>query len=198
MHEDTKLLTTGEIARYCGVSRMGVIRWIRQGKLKAFTTPGGHYRVRPSDFRTFLEEFDIPVVPSFLSENKRILVIANEIWILGTIVKALTAMQEEFEVEVALDGISAVKKLKHLDPILVILDVTIVERDSPESVRQLQSRLDRQGTALLILAPSTFERKVGEDPTFSAAKTALLRRESLEVGILQSKVHQLLSNVKSG
>ena len=48
------LLTTGQAALYCGVSRMTVVRWIDQGLLKSLVTPGGQHRVRLEDFKTFL------------------------------------------------------------------------------------------------------------------------------------------------
>ena len=56
-----KLLTTSDVASYCGVSSVTVTRWIRGGKLKAYTTPGGHYRIRKQDFREFLEASGLPV-----------------------------------------------------------------------------------------------------------------------------------------
>lgn len=67
--KDGAKLTAGEVARYCGVSRRGVNRWIRQGKLKAYKTPGGHYRIRKADFRNFLEQFEMPVDPTFFGEG---------------------------------------------------------------------------------------------------------------------------------
>ncbi|MCR4407350.1 MAG: helix-turn-helix domain-containing protein [Anaerolineae bacterium] len=57
-----KLLTTSDIARYCQVSLVTVFRWIRSGKLKAYTTPGGHYRIRQSDFRDFLIRVECPLI----------------------------------------------------------------------------------------------------------------------------------------
>ena len=44
------LLSTGEVARLCGVSRDAVLKWIKSGKLPATQTPGGHYRVPRSAF----------------------------------------------------------------------------------------------------------------------------------------------------
>lgn len=38
-------LSTGEVARLCGVTRDAVVKWIKKGKLPATQTPGGHYRV---------------------------------------------------------------------------------------------------------------------------------------------------------
>ncbi len=46
-------LTTGVIAKYCGVSKVTVLRWIKQGVLTAFKIPGGHNRIHRDDFYAF-------------------------------------------------------------------------------------------------------------------------------------------------
>ena len=50
---ETRIVTTGQAAQLCQVSRRALNNWIREGKLKAYTAPGGHYRIRLLD----LEEF---------------------------------------------------------------------------------------------------------------------------------------------
>ena len=40
-----ELLSTGEVARLCGVTRDAVLKWIKKGKLPATQTPGGHFRI---------------------------------------------------------------------------------------------------------------------------------------------------------
>ena len=42
---DSQLLTTGEVAKLCGVTPDAVLKWIKAGKLPAARTPGGHFRV---------------------------------------------------------------------------------------------------------------------------------------------------------
>ena len=56
-----KSLTTGDIARICQVSQATVLNWIRDRGLNAYTTPGGHYRVRPSDLREFAARYQMPI-----------------------------------------------------------------------------------------------------------------------------------------
>ena len=47
-------LTTGEIAKYCGVTLRTVIRWLETEKLKGFKLPGrGNNRVLVDDFIVF-------------------------------------------------------------------------------------------------------------------------------------------------
>jgi len=53
--------STGDVAEYCHVSPSTVFRWIRKGYLSAYTTPGGHHRILPDEFRAFLERNGLPV-----------------------------------------------------------------------------------------------------------------------------------------
>ncbi len=49
---DSDLLTTGEVAKLCGVTPDAVLKWIKKGDLPATRTPGGHYRVARSTCTT--------------------------------------------------------------------------------------------------------------------------------------------------
>ena len=60
---DDDLLSTGAVASRCGVSRDGVLHWIYAGKLRAFRTPGGHFRVRRSELERFLRMSGWDYVP---------------------------------------------------------------------------------------------------------------------------------------
>lgn len=53
------LLTVNEVATFYRVSRAAVYGWIRQGKLKATTNPGGSIRIRVSDLSTHLSQEDL-------------------------------------------------------------------------------------------------------------------------------------------
>jgi len=59
---DKHALTTGEVARYCGVNFRTVIRWIERGHLDAYKLPGrGDNRIPRSTFLHFLEQNQMPV-----------------------------------------------------------------------------------------------------------------------------------------
>ena len=64
-----ELLTASDIAGYCGVTSVTVSRWIRGNKLRAYTTPGGHYRILKRDFREFLEASGLPVDERYFSSG---------------------------------------------------------------------------------------------------------------------------------
>ena len=50
-----RIFSALEVANICGVVNQTAINWIRNGHLKAFTTPGGQYRIYAKDFAAFLD-----------------------------------------------------------------------------------------------------------------------------------------------
>lgn len=56
-----KPLTTFEVSRICGVVHGTVSKWIDDGKLTAYRTPGRHRRVRLGDMMVFLKLYNIPM-----------------------------------------------------------------------------------------------------------------------------------------
>jgi excisionase family DNA binding protein len=54
-------LTTGTVARHCGVSKVTVLRWIEKGNLVSFRLPGGQNRIHRDDFYTFALKHKIPL-----------------------------------------------------------------------------------------------------------------------------------------
>ena len=69
-------LTTGQAADYCRVSQATIVNWIKKGELKAYATPGGHYRILLADFLSFLQEYGMPVHPA-LASRPRLLILAD-------------------------------------------------------------------------------------------------------------------------
>jgi len=50
-----------EVAKLCGVVNQTSINWIRNEQLKAFTTPGGQYRIYAQDLVIFLKSHNMRV-----------------------------------------------------------------------------------------------------------------------------------------
>ena len=55
-------LTTGDAARHLSVSPNTIKRWISAGALRAYTTPGGHWRIPLESFESFLSERGLPPI----------------------------------------------------------------------------------------------------------------------------------------
>ncbi|MSP14952.1 MAG: response regulator [Chloroflexi bacterium] len=151
-HMPERLLTTGEIARYCQVSNVAVFRWIKAGKLPAFSTPGGHYRVAMSDFRAFLERSGMPIDDDFFSSGiKRILVVDDEPEVAEVIVTALGQGNNQYEFERAADGFDAGLKVASFRPDLVTLDLMMPDVDGFQVCQRLKSEEGTRNIRILII-----------------------------------------------
>lgn len=118
------LLTTGEVAAHCAVSYEAVNNWIRGGRLKAYTTPGGHYRIRLDDFETFLAASGLPPFEEGSSHKRKLLVVDDQ----AEIVAAVMSFFREtggYEVATASNGYEAGIQVVTFDPDLVMSDLML-------------------------------------------------------------------------
>ncbi len=149
-----RFFTTSEVAKYCAVTNDGVLKWIKSGKLRAFSTPGGHYRVSAEDFREFLEKFDIPIDESFFRGSQRqrtVLVVDDEPNIRDIVRRLLKELEPELRVEEAADGYEAGIKIGNLQPDLVIMDVMMPRVDGISLCRSIRDNPQTQQIKVLAI-----------------------------------------------
>jgi excisionase family DNA binding protein len=146
-----RLLTTSEVANYCQVTNDGVVKWIKARKLKAYSTPGGHYRIRKSDFKEFLGRYGMPVDPEFFAEEKkRILVVDDETTIIEIITQAL-GDATSYQLSSARDGYEAGLKIGTFRPDLIILDVMMPQMDGIEVCKRIKGNPDTETIKVLAI-----------------------------------------------
>lgn len=146
---NAKPLTTGQAARYCSVSQATIINWIRKGKLEAYATPGGHYRILLPDFLSFLEIYKMPVDPMLrASARPRVLIVSDS----PQITRLTQSLQENGRFEVALAGNDheAGAQVARLEPEAVILDMMSTSLDCSALCRWL--RASPNGESFVVLA----------------------------------------------
>jgi excisionase family DNA binding protein len=127
-------LTTGEIAEHCHVTDRAVLKWIEEGKLKAYRTPGNHSRVNVPDFIAFLREYNMPVPAVFQDEpdgKKKVLIVDDDRELVSAIRRALFPVKGII-IDVAYDGFSAGQKFTEFKPDLVLLDMRMPGLDGYE------------------------------------------------------------------
>ncbi|HKY30963.1 MAG TPA: response regulator [Candidatus Polarisedimenticolia bacterium] len=165
-----RLLTTSEVAAYCQVTNDGVVKWIKAKKLKAYSTPGGHYRIRKSDFKEFLERFGMPVDQEFFAEErKKILVVDDQHGVADVITRALGGDASIFHLITARDGYEAGLKIGSFKPDLIVLDIMTPQLDGVEVCKRIKLDPETEGIKVLALTgqpeQGSMERayKVGVD-----------------------------------
>ena len=61
-----KTYTTFEVGKICDVQPSSVIKWCKSGKVKSFSTPGGHRRIIHEDLIEFMEKYKFPIPEEIL------------------------------------------------------------------------------------------------------------------------------------
>lgn len=141
-------LKTSEVARFCHVSPEVVALWIRNNKLNAYSTPGGHYRIPVAEFVRFLEENGMPIPDRFKVFVRRcILVIDDEPTWTEFVADVL---QDEYKVVTALNGIDGLIKIGVFRPELVILDALMPGLDGRDVVKILRENPEFKGLKVLV------------------------------------------------
>ena len=58
--KDKEVFTTYDAARICNANIASIKNWIAKGLLRAFRTPGGHYRIKRRDLELFVQKYNMP------------------------------------------------------------------------------------------------------------------------------------------
>ncbi|OHD10960.1 MAG: histidine kinase [Spirochaetes bacterium GWB1_48_6] len=126
----TKIFSALEVANICGVVNQTAINWIKNDYLKAFTTPGGQYRVYADDLLAFLEERSMRIpkeLEALLEELKdsSFLIIDDDKDLNNLMVQKLTKAFPDFAMDQAFDGFEAGSLLNKRKPAVVVLDINL-------------------------------------------------------------------------
>ena len=148
-----RFISTGQAANHCEVSLPALRRWIRDGRLDAVRTPGGHARIEIGEFQRFLKQYGMPAYPgpSALEHRPRVLVVEDEPDVQEMLTGMLSAIPEPTTVETAADGYEALIKVGTFKPNLLILDIVMPRLDGIEVCRRLRGNAETREIKILAI-----------------------------------------------
>ena len=156
--KNIKYLSTGDVARYCEVNVTTVKRWIREGHLKGFQTPMGHFKVVKTDFIQFLKDNHMPVDESILgSAELKVLVIDDDPGMIKTIVMTLESLNHNLRVDTATDGYDGLMKIGNAVPNLLILDLNMPKIDGYEVIKRVKNTEDYKSAEIMVVSSTLNE-----------------------------------------
>jgi excisionase family DNA binding protein len=132
-------LTTFEISQICEVNPTTVQNWIKEKKLRAFLTPGGHRRVRREDFIGFMKEFGMPLPAEFKESPSSILIVDDEEEVLDLLIAVMESGDENLRVQGLRNGVEALLSIGERQPDLLILDIMMPGMNGFEVCEKLKS-----------------------------------------------------------
>lgn len=130
--------STGKVAKMFGASVEAVNYWIRQGKLKAYRTPGGHYRVDSQDLLDFKDQTGAWMNPDELVDTvPRILVIDDEEHMRNLV---RDVFSDEYEVSIASGGLEGCMLFGEMKPDILIVDVRMPDISGYRVVQMIKDK----------------------------------------------------------
>lgn len=133
-HDEGEWLALGQAARFLGVAQSTIRRWSDQGRVLAFTTPGGHRRFRRSDLQAFLERSG----PGGRAEGAPLVLLVDDDPHARGVVRA-GLEREGYTVREAAGVEQALAAVAEAKPDLVLLDV-MMRIDGWDLLRRLQQQ----------------------------------------------------------
>lgn len=146
-----RLLTSHQVGALLQVNPSSVKKWVNDGRIVAFRTPGGHRRIRAADLVDFLMRHDMPIPSSLAAvSRRRMLVVDDDPIALRALGRRLKAHQSRVQVELADNGIDALVRVGSFKPHLMVLDVFMPEIDGVEVCRRLKLNNETRDIGVIV------------------------------------------------
>jgi excisionase family DNA binding protein len=149
-----EIFSTHDAARICRVTPMTVIRWIKEGKIPAFKTAGGHRRIQRQDLDRFCRARGIPFLADEDAPAGRILIVDADPAVRDQVAEAARAVDDTLTIETAADAFMAGRLVAAFRPGLIFLDQRLAGVDALELVTRLSRDPDTATTAIAVLSTS--------------------------------------------
>ena len=191
-----RIFSALEVANICGVVNQTAINWIKNGYLKAFTTPGGQYRVYSEDLVDFLHSRGMRM-PDELQrvleeqlEVDTILIVDDDRDLNNLVHQYLSKKHPDFEIFQAFDGFEAGRMLAEKKPGLVILDIDLPGVNGHKLARSIK---EASGvTKPIIIAVSGLDDPAEQAAILEEGADAFLAKP-LELDALDARLRELVS-----
>lgn len=160
-----RIFSALEVANICGVVNQTAINWIKNGHLKAFTTPGGQYRVYAEDLHAFLSSRGMRI-PEEIQEiqatsEKSLLIVEDEQALNDMLLALFTRSLEGFEIYQALDGFEAGKLISEKKPSIIVLDINLPGIDGHELIKRIKADASLSAPRIVAMSGVVEEIEVG-------------------------------------
>lgn len=125
--------------------------WIKQGRLRAVRTPGGHFRIPAHDFESFRARYRFP------DEAERILVVDDDAATVDLMLECVDRARRGVKLEAVSNGYEALLKVGTYRPHVIVLDVFMPGLDGFEVCRRIKDGPETRSTKILVVSARSDE-----------------------------------------
>ena len=146
-----QVFTTGEVAKFCNVRKMTVVRWVNRGELLAHQLPGrGDRRITRDDLLEFMERNGFPLPDELSDDGVEILVVDDDPHAANAIRRTLVGAG--YQTEVATDGFRAGSMIETRKPRLITLDLSMPGMSGFEVLQYIREREDLNAMKVIVIS----------------------------------------------
>lgn len=180
-----QFLTSSEVGELLQVNPSSVKKWVDDGLLLAFRTPGGHRRIRAADLVAFLVEHQMPI-PNVLQDaaKKRLVVADHDADHLKGLSRSLKRFADRIDAVVTTNAVDALVAIGSFHPQALLLDAQLPGLDVLDACRRLHKNPATKDIAVYLFAPSftsALEQKAREAGAARCLEKPLDLRQVLPV-----------------
>lgn len=149
------LLTSHQAGSLIQVNPSSINKWVKEGRIPAFRTPGGHRRIKAGDLVAFLNAHNMPV-PRILApaSRKKLLIVDDDPKVLTSMERVLKPYASRIELVLVDNGIEALVKIGSFRPHMVVLDVFMPHVDGIEVARRLNANPETKSIDVFVATGS--------------------------------------------
>jgi excisionase family DNA binding protein len=190
--EADRLLTSHEVGALLQVNPSSINKWVNEGRLAAFRTPGGHRRIRAADLVVFLDTHKMPI-PQLLTgaSRRRLLLVDDDKSQLSALARVLKPLHDRLQVQLADNGVDALVQVGSFKPHLIVLDIFMPEIDGLEVCRRLKANPDTSAIDVIVtsgqLSADLEEKAVSAGARRCVAKPFDIKAVLNEMGFVRSQ-----------
>lgn len=145
------ILSTHDVARFCGVTPRTVLRWVDAGVLPGFLTGGGRRRIQKDDLVRFMRGRGMELPDDLQPVRNRVAIVDDDLLHVQMMQRVLRSMAPHLEIRTAADGFSAGALLFSFKPHLVLLDLVMPGLDGFDVCRRIRAESDFESTGIAIV-----------------------------------------------
>lgn len=194
-----RIFSALEVANLCGVVNQTAINWIRNGYLKAFTTPGGQYRIYAEDLMGFLENRGMRIPPELEDHFKddvewsSILIVDDDVELNELVRRYFEKKLPAYKISQAHDGFEAGRLISEKRPGFIVLDVDLPGMNGHAICRKIKE--DPVFGKPFVIAVTGLDRPEEKDAMIADGADAFFAKP-LDFEVLARTVADLAGKVK--
>ena len=158
------LLTSHQVGSLLQINPSSVVKWVNDGLLQAYRTPGGHRRIKTTDLLGFLRGHGMYVPQALRAVGPtRVLLIDDNATFLSSFARAMKSHKHLVELTTVDNGIEGLLLIGSTRPDAVLIDLRMPDLDGIEVCERIKNNPLTKATEVLMYsgAPTPeLEKKV--------------------------------------